>query len=91
MGEFGFVLGSALVTAGAIPGSDYVALLAAVGVSIAASAILVRAAIPGGRRKGRAGRRRVDWTGPTAGARCGDRASEEVLDDPGTSLRRAAA
>ncbi len=49
MGEFGFVLGSALVTAGAITGSDYVALLAAVVVSIAASAILVRAVAPGGR------------------------------------------
>ena len=49
MGEFGFVLGSALVTAGAITGSDYVALLAAVVVSIAGSAILVRAVVPGGR------------------------------------------
>jgi CPA2 family monovalent cation:H+ antiporter-2 len=48
MGEFGFVLGSALVTAGAITGSDYVALLAAVVVSIAASAILVRAVVPRG-------------------------------------------
>lgn len=49
MGEFGFVLGSALVAAGAITGSTYVALLAAVVVSIAASAILVRAAAPAGR------------------------------------------
>ena len=49
MGEFGFVIGSALVAAGAITGSDYVALLAAVVVSIAGSAILVRAAVPGGR------------------------------------------
>ena len=49
MGEFGFVIGSALVTAGAITGSDYVALLAAVVVSIAGSAILVRAVVPGGR------------------------------------------
>jgi CPA2 family monovalent cation:H+ antiporter-2 len=52
MGEFGFVLGSALVAAGAITGSDYVALLAAVVVSIAASAILVRAVVPGGRPHG---------------------------------------
>jgi CPA2 family monovalent cation:H+ antiporter-2 len=49
MGEFGFVLGSALVTAGAITGSVYVALLAAVVVSIAGSAILVRIVVPGGR------------------------------------------
>jgi CPA2 family monovalent cation:H+ antiporter-2 len=42
MGEFGFVLGTALVGVGAITGSTYVALLAAVVVSIAASAIVVR-------------------------------------------------
>ena len=55
MGEFGFVLASALVAAGAITGSDYVALLAAVVVSIAASAILVRAVVPGGRPDGSSG------------------------------------
>jgi CPA2 family monovalent cation:H+ antiporter-2 len=42
MGEFGFVLATTLVGAGAITGSTYVAVLAAVVVSIAASAILVR-------------------------------------------------
>lgn len=42
MGEFGFVLGSALVTAGVITGSLYVALLAAVVISIALSAVAVR-------------------------------------------------
>ncbi len=52
MGEFGFVIGSALVTAGVITGSDYVAMLAAVVVSIAASTILVRAVMPGGRPGG---------------------------------------
>jgi hypothetical protein len=57
MGEFGFVIGSALVTAGAITGSDYVALLAAVVVSIAGSAILV--ARGRARRSPGCGRRRV--------------------------------
>jgi CPA2 family monovalent cation:H+ antiporter-2 len=49
MGEFGFVLASALVAAGAITGADYVALLGAVVVSIAASAILVRSVAPASR------------------------------------------
>jgi K+:H+ antiporter len=42
MGEFSFVLGSVLVTAGAIGEDVYVALLAAVAVSIAASTVIVR-------------------------------------------------
>lgn len=42
MGEFSFVLGSALVAAGAIGSPVYVALVAAVAVSIAASSVLVR-------------------------------------------------
>lgn len=42
MGEFSFVLGSALVAAGAIGGDVYVALIAAVAVSIAASTVVVR-------------------------------------------------
>ena len=70
MGEFGFVLASALVAAGAITGSDYVALLAAVVVSIAASAILVRAVAPGG-RPGRVERRRAAHQGPLPARRLG--------------------
>lgn len=42
MGEFSFVLGSALVARGAIGGDVYVALIAAVAVSIAASTVAVR-------------------------------------------------
>ncbi len=42
VGEFSFVLGSALVATGAIDDSVYVALVAAVAVSIAASAVAVR-------------------------------------------------
>jgi len=42
MGEFSFVLGSALVAAGGIARPVYVALVAAVAVSIAASSVLVR-------------------------------------------------
>ena len=42
IGEFSFVLGSAAVAAGAIVGEVYVALVAAVAVSIAISAIAVR-------------------------------------------------
>ena len=55
MGEFGFVLGTALVGAGAITGSLYVAMLAAIVVSIAASAILVRFVVPGDREAGAGG------------------------------------
>ncbi len=42
IGEFSFVLASALVAAGTIPASIYVALVAAVAVSIAVSAVAVR-------------------------------------------------
>jgi CPA2 family monovalent cation:H+ antiporter-2 len=42
MGEFSFVLASALVAAGTIPIEVYVALVAAVALSIAASAVAVR-------------------------------------------------
>lgn len=42
MGEFSFVLASALVAAGTIPATTYVALVAAVALSIAASAVAVR-------------------------------------------------
>jgi K+:H+ antiporter len=42
VGEFSFVLGSAALAAGAIPGDTYVALIAAVAVSIAVSTVVVR-------------------------------------------------
>lgn len=42
MGEFSFVLTSALVAAGAIGGEVYVASIAAVAISIAASTVLIR-------------------------------------------------
>jgi Kef-type K+ transport system membrane component KefB len=42
IGEFSFVLASALRAAGAIGGDIYVALIGAVAVSIAASTVLVR-------------------------------------------------
>lgn len=42
MGEFSFVLASALVAAGAIGGDVYVASIAAVAISIAASTVLIR-------------------------------------------------
>ena len=42
IGEFSFVLGSATLAAGAITGETYVALVAAVAVSIAVSAVVVR-------------------------------------------------
>lgn len=42
VGEFSFVLGSAAVTAGAITNDAYVGLVAAVAVSIAVSAVVVR-------------------------------------------------
>jgi monovalent cation:H+ antiporter-2, CPA2 family len=42
VGEFSFVLGSAAVAAGAITGELYVAIVAAVAVSIAVSTVLVR-------------------------------------------------
>ena len=47
MGEFSFVLASALVAAGAIGGEVYVASIAAVAISIVASTMLVRR-VPGG-------------------------------------------
>jgi monovalent cation:H+ antiporter-2, CPA2 family len=42
IGEFSFVLGSAAVAAGAITGDTYVALIAAVAISIAVSTVVVR-------------------------------------------------
>jgi CPA2 family monovalent cation:H+ antiporter-2 len=42
IGEFSFVLGSAAVTAGAIPSETYVALVTAVALSIAVSTVAVR-------------------------------------------------
>lgn len=42
VGEFSFVLGSAALTAGAITNEAYVALVAAVAISIAVSAVVVR-------------------------------------------------
>ena len=42
VGEFSFVLGSAAVAAGAIRNETYVALIAAVAVSIVASTVVVR-------------------------------------------------
>jgi CPA2 family monovalent cation:H+ antiporter-2 len=46
MGEFSFVLASALVAAGTIPVDVYVALVAAVAISIAVSAVAVRLVHP---------------------------------------------
>jgi len=46
MGEFSFVLASALVAAGTIPVAAYVALVAAVALSIAVSAVAVRLVHP---------------------------------------------
>ncbi len=51
MGEFSFVLASALVAAGTIPANVYVALVAAVAISIAVSAVAVRF-VPIGAPKG---------------------------------------
>jgi CPA2 family monovalent cation:H+ antiporter-2 len=42
IGEFSFVLGSAAIAAGAITGETYVALVAAVAISIAVSTVVVR-------------------------------------------------
>jgi monovalent cation:H+ antiporter-2, CPA2 family len=42
IGEFSFVLGSAAIAAGAIAGETYVALVAAVAISIAVSTVVVR-------------------------------------------------
>lgn len=47
MGEFGFVLASALMSAGAISTEIHTALLAAVAISIAISAVAARAPMPG--------------------------------------------
>lgn len=47
IGEFSFVLGSAAVAAGAIANDTYVALVAAVALSIAVSTVLVRLVGPG--------------------------------------------
>ena len=65
IGEFSFVLASVAVAAGTIDGVLFIAIIAAVALSIAASSILVRLVpVPGGRRaadrRGRraAGRRR---------------------------------
>ncbi len=44
VGEFSFVLGSAAIAAGAITGETYVALVAAVAISIAVSTVVVRVA-----------------------------------------------
>ena len=50
MGEFGYVLGAIGLTAGALTGREFTAVLGSIVVSIAASAVLVRAAgSPGGR------------------------------------------
>jgi CPA2 family monovalent cation:H+ antiporter-2 len=49
IGEFSFVLGSAAVAAGAITNDVYVALVAAVAISIAVSTVVVRFAGSGGR------------------------------------------
>jgi monovalent cation:H+ antiporter-2, CPA2 family len=46
VGEFSFVLGSAAVAAGAIERETYVALVAAVAVSIAVSTVVVRFVVP---------------------------------------------
>ena len=50
MGEFSFVLAAAAATAGAISQDLYVAMIAAVAVTVAASTVLVRAAGPSGAR-----------------------------------------
>ncbi|MCU0506364.1 MAG: cation:proton antiporter [Chloroflexi bacterium] len=50
MGEFSFVLAAAAATAGAISQDLYVAIIAAVAVTVAASTVLVRAAGPSGAR-----------------------------------------
>jgi CPA2 family monovalent cation:H+ antiporter-2 len=50
IGEFSFVLGSAAAAAGAITHERYVALVAAVAISIALSTVVVRLAGPGGAR-----------------------------------------
>jgi CPA2 family monovalent cation:H+ antiporter-2 len=52
MGEFSFVLASAALAAEAIDADLYVALIAAVAVSIAVSSVLVRSLPPGVRRPG---------------------------------------
>jgi K+:H+ antiporter len=50
MGEFSFVLAAAAATAGAISQDLYVAIIAAVAVTVASSTVLVRAAGPSGAR-----------------------------------------
>jgi CPA2 family monovalent cation:H+ antiporter-2 len=47
IGEFSFVLGSAAAAAGAITHERYVALVAAVAISIAVSTVVVRLVAPG--------------------------------------------
>jgi CPA2 family monovalent cation:H+ antiporter-2 len=49
IGEFSFVLGSAAATAGAIAEEAYVALIAAVAISIGVSTVVVRLVAPSGR------------------------------------------
>lgn len=57
MGEFGYVLGAIGLTAGALTGTEFTAVLGAIVISIAASAVLVRTAgrAPGAEEAGHAG------------------------------------